>query len=484
MSSIRRKLLVSLLAGMLSFCAILTLVFYFYAERVLVKHFDDSLSQHLSTFTRMTERERDEFDFDFEQLRLPEFEPSQADPGYYQAWDQSGATLERSPSLRGADLPRPEQASNQPTFVDLMLPNGNAGRAVVLRFWPDVDGRRTRERLAGVDYQVDMMVARSRGSLDEAKATLLKSFFVFALVLPLGTVLIVRWATSHGLGALNRIAEEISSLRPDNLSHRFDAARLPRELLPVSERLNDLLDRLRAAFDREKRVTADIAHELRTPLAELRVMAEVELEQKPDGDEYLQGVLAIAQQMEHLVTTLLAISRTEAGLETAVLGQVDLAQVLDECWRAQKEDAEAKRVNYVFEGPESVWIHSDAALLTRVLTNLFSNAVSYVPPGGEIRCDIRRENGRVLLDTGNTTHDLGKEDLPHLFEPLWRKEASRSEQAHHGLGLCLVKAYASLLDSRVVADLPRPDWFQITIDLPATEAAPASKPREGRRMAS
>jgi hypothetical protein len=72
-SSIRRKLLVSLLAGMLSFCAILTLVFYFYAERVLVKHFDDSLSQHLSTFTRMTERERDEFDFDFEQLRLPEF---------------------------------------------------------------------------------------------------------------------------------------------------------------------------------------------------------------------------------------------------------------------------------------------------------------------------------------------------------------------------------------------------------------------------
>jgi two-component system sensor histidine kinase QseC len=468
---------------MLSFYAILTLVFYFYAERVLVRHFDDSLSQHLSTFTRMTERERDEFDFDFEQLRLPEFEPSQADPGYYQAWDQSGRTLERSPSLGGADLPRSEHATDQPTFVDVRLPNGSAGRAAVLRFWPRVEGRRTREDLAGVDYQVDMMVARSRSSLDEAKLTLLKSFFVFALILPLGTVLIVRWATGHGLGGLNRIAEEISSLRPDNLSHRFDAARLPRELLPVSERLNDLLERLRAAFERERRVTADIAHELRTPLAELRVMAEVELEQKPKGDEYLEAVLAITQQMEHLVTTLLAISRTEAGLETAVLAQVDLPQLLDECWRAQQEGAEGRKVTYVYEGPDSVWIHSDAALLSRVLTNLLSNAVSYVAPGGEIRCDIRREDGRVLLDIGNTTHDLRKEDLPHLFEPLWRKEASRSEQAHHGLGLCLVKAYANLLDSRVVADLPRPDWFQITLDLPAA-AADVAEPRDRRRKAS
>ena len=469
---------------MLSFYAILTLVFYFYAERVLVKHFDDSLSQQLSTFTRMTERERDEFDFDFEQLRLPEFEPLREDPGYYQAWDQSGRTLERSPSLGGADLPRPEHTSDQPTFVDVLLPNGDPGRAVVLRFWPRVEGRRTQQRLSGVDYQVDMMVARSRSSLDQAKSTLVQSFFVFGLILPLGTVLIVRWATGHGLSALNRIADEISSLRPGNLSHRFDGAKLPRELLPISERLNDLLQRLREAFERERQVTADIAHELRTPLAELRVMAEVELEQNPKGDEYLQAVLAIAQQMEHLVTTLLAISRTEAGLETPVLERVDLVQILDECWHTEREESERKQIAYVCEQPESVWIHSDPALLSRVLTNLLSNAVSYAPKGGEIRCRSRSENGRALLEIGNTTRDLKKEDLAHLFEPLWRKEASRSEQAHHGLGLCLVKAYASLLDSRVVADLPRPDWFQITIDLPATEAAPASKPREGRRMAS
>jgi len=470
---------------MLSFYAILTLVFYFYAERVLVKHFDDSLSQQLSTFTRMTEREKDEFDFDFEQLRLPEFEPSREDPGYYQAWDRSGRTLERSPSLGRADLPRAEHASDQPTFVDVLLPNGDPGRAVVLRFWPRVEGRRTQQRLSGVDYQVDMMVARSRSSLDQAKSTLLQSFFVFALILPFGTVLIVRWATGHGLLALNGIAEEISSLRPDNLSHRFDGARLPRELLPISERLNDLLQRLREAFERERRVTADIAHELRTPLAELRVMAEVELEQKPNGDEYLQAVLAIAQQMEHLVTTLLAISGTEAGLETPVLERVDLVQVLEECWRAQREDAERKQIACLFERTESVWIHSDAALLSRVLTNLLSNAVSYAPKRGEIRCHSRSENGRALLEIGNTTHDLTNEDLAHLFEPLWRKEASRSEQAHHGLGLSLVKAYARLLDLRVAVDLPRSDWFQITLDLPAvTAAAQVSEPRDGRRMVS
>jgi signal transduction histidine kinase len=213
-------------------------------------------------------------------------------------------------------------------------------------------------------------------------------------------------------------------------------------------------------------------------------MAEVELEQKPDGDEYLQAVLAVTQQMEHLVTTLLSISRTEAGLETAVLDEVDVVQVLNECWSTQQEDAEKKRAKYRFEGPDSAWIHSDPALLSRVLTNLLSNAVSYVPPGGEIRCDIRSENGRVLLDIGNTTHDLRKEDLPHLFEPLWRKEASRSEQAHHGLGLCLVKAYARLLDSSVVADLPHPDWFRITLDLPAAASSRVSEPLHGHRMVS
>ena len=493
MSSIRRKLVVTLLVGMLSFYAILTVVFYLYAERVLIRHFDDSLSQQLTTFTRMTERERDEFDFDFEQLRLPEFEPSHDDPSYYQAWDQSGATLERSPSLRGTDLPRPDEAFNQPTFVDLTLPSGDPGRAVILRFWPDVEGRRTRQRLAGVDYQVDMMIARSRAPLNEAQSTLLRSFFAFALILPLGTVLIVRWATGHGLGSLKRIAEEIESVRPDNLSHRFDDTSLPRELLPISDRLNDLLDRLRGAFARERRVTADIAHELRTPLAELRVLAEVELEQNPDGADYLHSVLAIAQQMEHLVTTLLAISRTEAGLESAVMEPVDLVKVLEDCWRTQRAQAEEKGVDYSFlvglaaegEQTDSVWIDTDPALLSGVLNNLLSNAVSYVPPEGKIRCEVSGENERWILTIGNTTHDLTEEDLPHLFEPMWRKEASRSEQAHHGLGLSLVRAYATLLDARVKVDLPGPDWFQITLDLPATTTVPqAERPPEQRQKVS
>lgn len=196
-------------------------------------------------------------------------------------------------------------------------------------------------------------------------------------------------------------------------------------------------------------------------------MAEVELDQDPEGVEYLQSVLAIAKQMEHLVTTLLAISRTEAGLETAVLERVDLARVWEECWRAQGEEAEQKKIEYSFQGPESAWIQSDPTLLSGILTNLLSNAVSYAPRAGEVRCRLSGEQDRWVLTIGNTTHDLTENDLSHLFEPLWRKEASRSEQAHHGLGLSLVKAYAALLDAQVKADLPRPDWFQISLTLPA-----------------
>jgi signal transduction histidine kinase len=231
-----------------------------------------------------------------------------------------------------------------------------------------------------------------------------------------------------------------------------------------------MMARLLAAFDRERQFTANAAHELLTPIAELRSLAEAALKWREDTEatgEFAAEVLDSAQQMEHLARALLSLARMEAGMADVRLEPVDLTELLDEVRECFEERISARRLSMRWNVPGKAQARTDRALCRAICFNLLDNAVEYTPAGGVIECEVApRENG-LRMTLGNTAQGLDRGDLPRLFEPLWRKDTARTARAHAGLGLPLASAYAKALGMRFDVALPREDRFEVILDIPA-----------------
>jgi two-component system sensor histidine kinase QseC len=317
------------------------------------------------------------------------------------------------------------------------------------------------------------MLARDRRDLDASLARISGALAGAGLLLLLAAALVVTASLRRGLQPLAALADRASRIDAGSLGSRFPEAGLPDELRGISRRLNDLLGRLGASFQRERRFSADVAHELRTPIAELRALAEVAL-RAPQGHEPEAGsyrdVLDVAVQMERVVGNLLALARCDAGRQDVKLETLDLGAVARDAWRPFQAGASARGLTVSFDLPPAV-VDGDRALLGAIFTNLYSNAVDHAPAGGALDCALHLSPGGAELAVENTCAGVTGEDLPHLFEPFWRKDAARSDREHSGLGLALVAAYAKLIGAKVEATLPSPDRFRIVLRVARPPAA-------------
>ena len=461
--------------------------FFFYTLNAFIQQFDDALAEEVATLVELTELDearsrrtgrtpRIRFELEFGNLADPESDLS-LEARYFQLWTATGRVLARSASLGDAELERPADARTTPSFRDLTLPNGERGRAASLRFTPRLDrDLASRGFQPTSDHVLQIVVARPRGSLDDTRALLIQGFLAFGCLLPIGTIWVVRQAVRRGLMPLNRMANDLTGIDASTLTARFPSRSAPEEMQPVVARLNDLFARLETAFQRERRLTADIAHELRTPIAELRMLAEMRLQTPSDpvGPAVRrdhQEVLDIAMQMEHQVSSLLALARCDANAVRITPADVDLNALIERTWRPHRRLANRRHVTAHFELADRVTVRSDPHLLAAVLDNLFSNAAAYATRGGTIQCEVRRQADLISFRLANTSDQLGPHDLEHLFEPFWRKDAARSDSAHAGLGLALVKSYVTLLRLNLQASLDAPGLFTVTFSTPSAGQA-------------
>jgi two-component system sensor histidine kinase QseC len=253
------------------------------------------------------------------------------------------------------------------------------------------------------------------------------------------------------------VADQATRIDASTLRTRFPADDIPAELVPICARLNELLARLEASFDRERRFSADVAHELRTPIAELRSLAEVALKWPPGPDESRENfeeARAIARRMESLVIALQAIARSESGGTVAASALIRLPGFIERIWTGFSSQATQRRLRVEFDLPAGARVVSDPVLLESLLANLFANAVEYTPPEGSLSVAVRPgRDGQLTITIANDTNDLRAEDLPRLFDRFWRKDRSRTDTRHSGLGLSLVRAIAGTLGASVSAEL-------------------------------
>lgn len=295
---------------------------------------------------------------------------------------------------------------------------------------------------------ITLAVARGRGPLDATLRIFRISLGATAAGLLAGMALLVRLATRHGLSPLSDMARQVGELEPHRLEQRVTAPASAAELAPLVDKLNDLLRRLAEAFERERRFSSDLAHELRTPVAELRTLAEVG-KRWPDDRAAIVGflgdTLAIALQMEEIIESLLSLARCEAGIERVLAEPVDLKEALGHSWSPLEARARERGVTFRLDAPADAIATTDARKLDAMLRCLLGNAVAYSPEGAEVRAAVRREGGRTRLSISNPAPHLGPEDLGPMFERFWRKDPARSGGGHTGLGLSIVRAFAKLL---------------------------------------
>jgi two-component system sensor histidine kinase QseC len=437
---------------------------YFSARYWLTAEFDNALSATARSLAMVTHWKKGKVRIEFEDEMMPEFE-GRSGAAYFELRLASGQIVERSPSLRGADLPARSGDAAKPTFWNLSLPNGNDGRAVCIRFSPEEDDEESRAAVPSAT----LVIARDRTALDRSLA-LLRALLISAGLVSLGgAYVIVNRAVARGLLPLEEVAARSAQIDASTLSARFPVEGMPAELRPICERLNDLLSRLEKAFERERRFTGDVAHELRTPVAELRSLAEVALrwpDANPEVGGYFRDALDIAKQMEAIVVSLLAIARCEEGRQPIRRESLDLGTLVEETWRRFAPLAKRKNLAVTIEIPPDTTVHTDRDLLRISLENLFSNAAEYSPDGGSLRIAASRNAGGVRLITANTAKELRPEDLPHLFERFWRKDSARTESNHAGLGLSITREATRALGLELSAAMPSQEVLEFSMSFP------------------
>lgn len=262
----------------------------------------------------------------------------------------------------------------------------------------------------------------------------------------------------RGLKPLEAATAAARAVSPEHPARALPLAGLPAEIRPLGERINELLEGLADSLERERRFSADLAHELRTPLAEIRALAEVSADARHDAPElrrFLEQIRSAAVGMQGVIESLLAVARAD---RMAVRNALEPLQVAP----AVQARIERLRVTHAVDPgriaarvPAQVWIQSDPRLFDALLLNLLSNAVQHGDPRAPIEIDWLSPPAGTALRVRNTARHLSLEDLPHLTERFWRRTAHDQPAASSGLGLGLwvVAGLCRVLDLSLSFDL-------------------------------
>jgi signal transduction histidine kinase len=455
MRSIKQRLMLWLLAGLAVLWCGTGAGIYFSVRHSLYQSIDTALAldARLARFTTLGDSDSDDGTARGRgqrlQDRLADYHAPQG-RSFYQVWNGQGEVSERSESLGDATLPKLDISGNDPVFSSTVLADGRAVRLMSFRT-AAAGGGGPKGKGKGRHGGSSLIVLAKETSESEATlASLLGGIGIAGLLAAAGTFFLVTMALRHGLRPLKTLSEQTRNIEAPSLKARFDAAHAPAELQPIYAALNELLHRLEQGFERERRFSADLAHEMRTPVAELKMLGEVALKwPEPTDPELPAHTLAIASQLENLIESLLTLARLESGETALQLCAVDLSALCHECLQPCAEKVEAKQLDLRLRSEPGLSMETDARLLRIILSNLLTNAVEYASASTCI--EIELDPGSITV--ANAAPDLTQEDLPHLFDRFWRAEKSRSNSAHSGLGLSLARQAANAIGCRLDASL-------------------------------
>lgn len=240
--------------------------------------------------------------------------------------------------------------------------------------------------------------------------------------------------------AMSNQAERISAR---NLNERLIVSNQNDELGNLARVFNDLLSRLDRSFEGMRKFMADASHELRTPLSIIRGEADVALSDERDPAEYRDALSIIhdeAKRLSRIVDDMLALARSDAGLQFLQVEEFYLNDVIEECCKAARVLASGKGISLTASPMMDVAFRGDEGLVRRMILNLLDNAIKFTPAGGAVTVALVCESAKVKIVVCDTGVGIPSESVPHVFERFYRANKARSRaEGGSGLGLSIAK---------------------------------------------
>ncbi|MES2535890.1 MAG: heavy metal sensor histidine kinase [Pseudomonadota bacterium] len=300
-----------------------------------------------------------------------------------------------------------------------------------------------------IHLMVGVSTAPARRTLDAfAYALIAISVMGIAVVSGFGY-----WLARFGLRPLARLSAGAQALSPKNLSQRLILSPPVSELTQLETSFNGALDRLETAYAQLEGFSADVAHELRTPIGNIIGMTQVALtrERSPaELKETLQSNLEELERLRAIVNDMLFLARADQGETATCLAASSLAGEVLKTIDFLEPLMEEKSISVGTEGDAAVAV--DKSLFRRAMNNLLHNAIQHSPAGARLRVDIRRQSDSVEVAVSNPGEAISTEHLGRLFDRFYRVDPSRAlSTGNHGLGLAIVKAIATMHGGTVFA---------------------------------
>jgi signal transduction histidine kinase len=274
------------------------------------------------------------------------------------------------------------------------------------------------------------------------------------------------------LRPLRLIAETANRIRSDNLTERIPAPEGRDELATLVRLLNQMFDRLQAAFEQVGRFAADVSHEVKTPLSLIRLNAERlrgRVAADPEAAAAVAEILEEIERINHVADRLLFLARAESGALQCTLRPAAVSALLGPLAEDAQVLAADRGVRLVVEAAADAEIRADAGLLRQLLLNVLSNAISVTPPNGEVRLRSAPVDGGWRFEVLDEGPGLPPEQLARLFERFVRFDRrDGGARPGHGLGLAISRSIAQLHGGSIRAE-NRADrsGLRIEVELPA-----------------
>lgn len=466
----------------------------------LTAYFDTTLDAKARSIVALTEQDEDGVELEIYTEALPRFSRKN-DPDYFHMVDSSGKTLFASISAEGIaeTLPNSSHVDNllvlgdsdsenrvetKLQYFDLDLPDGRSGRWLAVSYYPridpdddesEIDNVRTHELEQTLSTEIELstdglimvngvliapervltLVGTSRTELDQLIWAIDIILLLSGIVVAAAIVLIAGVGIRRAIAPLEQLGTDIAALDERSLDSRITLSKPIAELDVLVDQFNLLLERLTEAFGRERQFTTDVAHELRTPIAEMRNLIEVQA-RFPENTEiaatYSDDLLDSTIRMQHIVEQLMLLSKADHGI-IDIGESVDLVALLNDLIESYQTKAEVNGMNVDFSTDLTTLTVSGSRVWPMILTNVLNNAIDHASSAGSIQCELSASRESFTLAVSNPSSDLVENDLAFMTHRLWQKDSARSDSSHSGLGLALVATYARCLELEVIPSL-------------------------------
>ena len=408
---------------------------WFVAQGIASKPFDRALEFNLLALTQFVVAKDNIVSFNLTPQARDLLRADDSDLVYYQVLDPRGALISGE-----VDFPLPhDNETPKPGQVMLRDDTVRSDEVRVAYAW--------LSRTDNPEHLVLMQVAETKGKRSTLATEIIKGVMVPQfIILPLA-VLLVWLALVRGIRPLNDLEQRIRARKPDDLSP-IEESFIPQEVAPLVSSINDLLTRLKVSLTTQKRFLADAAHQLKTPLAGLRMQAEL-AQRETDAHEIhgsLQQIARSSTRATHTVNQLLALARAETTGRTLPSAALDLAKLVTGVVRDSVPRALEQGIDLGYDGPEAMpancLLEGNRTLLQEMVRNLVDNALHYSGHGGVVTARVLfdRFSGVQILQVEDNGPGIPESERELVLQPFYRALGTNVDGS--GLGLAIVHEIA------------------------------------------